>query len=74
MKVGIKHFEKKHDLKLELITGGVRVTVGEFGQAVGICTLSGAMAGSVIPGIGTAAGAILGAQYCTAGWLFARAY
>lgn len=74
MKVEIKHFEEAHDLKLELITGGDRVTVGDFGQAVGICTLSGVMVGSVIPGIGTVAGAILGAQYCTAGWLLARAY
>ena len=52
---------------------GGTVSAGEVAQATGICTLAGAMIGSLIaPGAGTWAGGILGAQYCTGIWAIAR--
>lgn len=57
---------------LASIEGGT-VSAGEVAQATGICTLAGAMIGSLIaPGAGTWAGGILGAQYCTGIWAIAR--
>lgn len=57
---------------LASIEGGT-VSAGEVAQATGICTLAGAMIGSLIaPGAGTWAGGILGAQYCTGIWVIAR--
>mgnify|MGYP000852847958 CR=1 FL=1 len=46
---------------------------GEVAQATGICTLAGAMIGSLVASVaGTWAGGILGAQYCTGIWAIAR--
>ena len=53
---------------LACIEGGDKVGVGEVVQALGVCTIGGAALGSVIPVVGTLAGGILGAQFCTAAW------
>ncbi|BBK79521.1 Blp family class II bacteriocin [Streptococcus mutans] len=53
---------------LSAIEGGSKPGFGEFASALAICTGSGAMIGSAFPVVGTVGGAILGAQYCTAGW------
>ena len=46
---------------------------GGTASAGEVCTLAGAMIGSLIaPGAGTWAGGILGAQYCTGIWAIAR--
>ena len=46
---------------------------GGIASAGEVCTLAGAMIGSLIaPGAGTWAGGILGAQYCTGIWAIAR--
>ena len=57
---------------LASIEGGT-VSAGEVAQATGICTLAGAMIGSLVAsGAGTWAGGILGAQYCTGIWAIAK--
>ncbi|EMB98734.1 Blp family class II bacteriocin [Streptococcus mutans] len=53
---------------LSVVEGGSKPGFGEFASALAICTGSGAMIGSAFPVVGTVGGAILGAQYCTAGW------
>ena len=58
---------------LTCIEGGDKVGVGEVVQALGVCTIGGAALGSVIPVVGTLAGGILGAQFCTAVWGALRA-
>ena len=58
---------------LACIEGGDKVGVGEVVQALGVCTIGGAALGSVIPVVGTLAGGILGAQFCTAAWGALRA-
>ena len=58
---------------LTCIEGGDKVGVGEVVQALGVCTIGGAALGSVIPVVGTLAGGILGAQFCTAAWGALRA-
>ena len=46
---------------------------GGTASAGEVCTLAGAMIGSLVaPGAGTWAGGILGAQYCTGIWGIAR--
>ena len=68
----MSQFEIMDTEMLASIEGGT-VSAGEVAQATGICTLAGAMIGSLIaPGAGTWAGGILGAQYCTAIWGIAR--
>lgn len=47
---------------------------GEAAQALAVCTVAGGTIGSVFPGVGTAVGAILGAQYCTGAWAIIRAH
>ena len=58
---------------LACVEGGDEVGAGEVVQALGICTIGGAALGSVIPVVGTFAGGILGAQFCTAVWGALRA-
>ena len=53
---------------LARVEGGDKVGAGEVVQALGICTIGGAALGSVIPVVGTLAGGVLGAQFCTAAW------
>ncbi|HES9516476.1 bacteriocin-like peptide N BlpN [Streptococcus pneumoniae] len=53
---------------LAKVEGGDKVGAGEVVQALGVCTIGGAALGSVIPAVGTLAGGILGAQFCTAAW------
>ena len=68
----MSQFEIMDTEMLASIEGGT-VSAGEVAQATGICTLAGAMIGSLVaPGAGTWAGGILGAQYCTAIWGIAR--
>lgn len=57
---------------LASIEGGT-VSAGEVAQATGICTLAGAMIGSLVAsGVETWAGGILGAQYYTGIWAIAK--
>ena len=58
---------------LACVEGGDKVGAGEVVQALGVCTIGGAALGSVIPVVGTLAGGILGAQFCTAAWGALRA-
>ena len=58
---------------LACVEGGDKVGAGEVDQALGVCTIGGAALGSVIPVVGTLAGGILGAQFCTAVWGALRA-
>lgn len=68
----MEQFSVMDNEMLASIEGGT-VSAGEVAQATGICTLAGAMIGSLIaPGAGTWAGGILGAQYCTGIWALAR--
>ena len=53
---------------LAYVEGGDKVGAGEVVQALGVCTIGGCSSGSVIPVVGTLAGGILGAQFCTAAW------
>ncbi|MFU2163917.1 Blp family class II bacteriocin [Streptococcus pluranimalium] len=59
---------------LSIVDGGSNVGVGEFFQALGVCTVSGAALGSVVPLVGIIGGAILGAQYCTGLWAIIRTH
>ncbi|WP_159592803.1 ComC/BlpC family peptide pheromone/bacteriocin [Streptococcus halichoeri] len=56
------------------VKGGGKVTAGKVGKALAICTVAGGALGSVVPVVGTAAGAILGAQYCTGAWAIIRTH
>ncbi|HEP1491706.1 TPA: Blp family class II bacteriocin [Streptococcus pyogenes] len=69
-----KQFEVIDDIKLSLMGGGSKISVGEVGQALAVCTLTGATIGSVFPIAGTLGGAVLGAQYCTGAWAIIRAH
>ena len=51
-----------------------KIGAGEAAQALAVCTVAGGTIGSVFPGVGTAVGAILGAQYCTGAWAIIRAH
>ena len=68
----IDRFEVLDADRLASVAGG-KVGAGEVIRATGICTMAGAIVGSLIsPGPGTWAGGILGAQYCTGIWAIAR--
>ena len=58
---------------LDSVEGGDKVGAGEVIQALGVCTIGGAVLGNVIPVVGTLAGGVLGAQLCTAVWGALRA-
>ncbi|AXQ79134.1 ComC/BlpC family peptide pheromone/bacteriocin [Streptococcus chenjunshii] len=61
--------------QLSVIKGGNRISAGEFGQALGVCTAGGAAVGGLIGNVpGAIAGGIYGAQYCTAAWALLRTH
>ena len=64
----LEQFNVMDNEALSAVEGGSKPGFGEFASALAICTGSGAMIGSAFPVVGTVGGAILGAQYCTAGW------
>ena len=69
----MEQFEIMDTDMLAKVEGGDKVGAGEVVQALGVCTIGGADLGSVIPVVGTLAGGILGAQFCTAAWGALRA-
>ena len=61
--------------QLSTVEGGNRISAGEFGQALGVCTAGGAAVGGLIGNVpGAIAGGIYGAQYCTAAWALLRTH
>lgn len=58
---------------LATLSGGSRPSGLEASRAIAICAGTSAMAGSIIPGIGTLIGGIIGTQLCMTGWGFAQA-
>ena len=58
---------------LACVEGGDKVGAGEVVQALGVCTIGGAVLGNVIPVVGALAGGVFGAQICTAVWGALRA-
>ena len=69
----VSQFAVMDNEMLTCIEGGDKVGVGEVVQALGVCTIGGAALGSVIPVVGTLAGGVLGAQFCTGVWGIFRA-
>ena len=69
----MSQFEIMDTEMLAKVEGGDKVGAGEVIQALGVCTIGGAALGGVIPVVGTLAGGILGAQFCTAVWGALRA-
>ena len=69
----MSQFEIMDTDMLACVEGGDKVGAGEVVQALGVCTIGGVALGSVIPVVGTLAGGILGAQFCTAAWGALRA-
>ena len=69
----IQKFELISDERLQSISGsGARDAAEVTGVIIGT-TSAGAGIGSVFPGVGTAAGALLGGLYGTGLWAFAKA-
>ena len=69
----MEQFEIMDADMLACVEGGDKVEAGEVIQALGVCTIGGAVLGNVIPVVGTLAGGVLGAQFCTAVWGALRA-
>ncbi|AGU81297.1 hypothetical protein SAIN_0544 [Streptococcus anginosus C1051] len=69
----LEKFEVLNSEMLASVEGG-KIGAGEAAQALAVCTVAGGTIGSVFPGVGTAVGAILGAQYCTGAWAIIRAH
>ncbi|QLB49909.1 Blp family class II bacteriocin [Streptococcus sanguinis] len=66
----MSQFDVLDENTLATVEGGIGAN--EFIGAVGVCTVGGAVLGSVFPVVGTGAGAILGAQFCTGAWALIR--
>ena len=69
----LEKFEVPNSEMLARVEGG-KIGAGEAAQALAVCIVAGGTIGSVFPGVGTAVGAILGAQYCTGAWAIIRAH
>lgn len=72
----ISKYKKLGNFSLEKINGGrVSVSASEVASAFGVCTTSGVAIGGAVGSVpGAIAGGVLGAQYCTAGWILARVF
>ena len=75
MNTEIEQFEVMSPEMLASIEGGNKISAGEAGTALGICTAGGAAVGAVFGSApGAIAGGVYGAQFCTSVWALLRTH